>query len=663
MGSVSLHRLATRASLVIAVVVASVTLMVAGAGGQPVATPPTSGPAVHATQAGLANTASVAPAPQGMYAYYYLWWDTHHWQTTLGPNFPFGQSPLPLPATLDASGCNPTSQFGGNIETDTPPALFTQDDPAQIAYDVQSAIAAGLSGFAVDWNGTGSAGQTPSSSANDRRLDLLVHAVDQAQAQGHPFHLWLSYEASATALTQSSITGDLSYLSGRYGNDPAFDRSNGGKPTFIWVGSYKYANSVVATISGQFRSAWYLVGGYQWNQWNSTVAQYFDADSPYWSSQDPWGNPQSFSQLASLSATLHAEGKKYFAPLAPGFDRQLDGSQTCVTRGNGATLHALYQGNASGNPQAWLLISWNEITEGTYVTPELQRYGGTYGGANGFVHALLTGSTYSVSPQSSAGPGCNTHANQIAPGTYLAIAAAAGPGGCPGYWLVDSAGQVRAFGGASNFGSLRAAPAAPIVGITSTPDHGGYWLLGADGGVFSFGDARFHGSTGALHLNAPVIAMTATSDGGGYWLVAKDGGVFSFGDAAFHGSTGNFRLNAPVIGMAATHDGRGYWLVASDGGVFSFSARFLGSMGGARLNQPVVGITADPAGRGYRMVAADGGIFSFGAPFYGSLGGKPLSAPIHTMAPSLDGNGYYLLGSDGALYTFGDAPYLGRVLH
>ncbi|HEY7917108.1 MAG TPA: hypothetical protein VIC86_09035 [Acidimicrobiales bacterium] len=613
-----------------------------------------SGPPAPAT-AGAAKGTPVAStnSSQGMYAYYYLWWDTQHWQTTLGANYPYGQSPLPLPATLDSSGCNPSSLYSGNIETDVPASLFSEDNPSQITYDVQSAVAAGLSGFAVDWYGAGSAAQTPASDAQDARLDSLVQAVDQAQAQGHNFHLWLSYEASSPSLTQTAITGDLSYLTSRYGNDPAFDRSNDGRPTFVWVGSYKYSTSVVAAISAQFRSSWYFVGGYQWNQWNPTVASYFDADSPYWSSQNPWTNSQSFQQLAGLAATLHAEGKKYFAPLSPGFDRQLDGSGGCVPRDNGATLQALYNGNAAGDPQGWLLISWNEITEGTYVTPQLQRYGSAYGGPNGFVHALAAGNA--------AGSGCNTHADQPGPGTYLAVAATDGPGGCPGYWLADAAGQVRSFGGAANLGSLTITANAPVVGITATPDHRGYWLLGADGGVFCLGDAQFYGSTGALRLNAPVIAMTTTADGRGYWLVAKDGGVFSFGDARFRGSTGNFRLNAPVVGMAATSAG-GYWLVAADGGVFSFSAPFLGSMGSSRLNQPVVGITADPAGRGYRMVAADGGIFSFGAPFYGSLGGLSLSAPIRSMAPSLDGNGYYLVGTDGALYAFGDAPYLGRVL-
>ncbi len=642
MGRLSHRHLAMKLTLVAAITIAGISALVVHVAAQP-------------TSTGTKPTtpASLPFSPEGMYAYYYLWWDTQHWQDSLGPNYPYGQSPLPLPAALDASGCNPVSSYSGNIETDAPAALFSEDDPLQIDYDVQSAVAAGLSGFAVDWYGTGSGSQTPNSNAQNQRLDSLVHAVDQVQAEGHNFHLWLSYEASSTGLTQAAISGDLTYLTNQYSGNPAFDRSNDGKPTFIWVGSYKYATAVVGAISGQFRSAWYFVGGYQWNQWNSTLAQYFDADSPYWSSQDPWHNSQSFQQLDGLAATLHAEGKKYFAPLSPGFDRQLDGSSTCVPRDNGATLQALYQGNATGDPQGWLLISWNEITEGTYVTPELQRYGDAYGGPNGFVHALTSGLS---------GPGCGVDANQPGLGSFVAVAATAGTDGCPGYWMVNSAGQVRSFGGASFFGSLGAPLNAPIIAIAATPDHNGYWLLGADGGVFTFGDARFYGSTGNLRLNAPVIGMTPTADGQGYWLVASDGGVFSFGDAAFHGSTGAFRLNAPVVGMAATADGGGYWLVGADGGVFSFSAPFLGSMGSVRLNKPVVGITTDPSGRGYRLVAADGGIFSFGAPFFGSLGGLTLSAPVRTMAPSLDGNGYYMVGADGALYAFGDAPFLGRVI-
>ena len=79
--------------------------------------------AAHATLTSAATTTSPTPPP--MYAYYYLWWSSYHWKTTLGPNFPINQSPLPLPATLDSTGCSATSLYSGNIETDTPAAIFT----------------------------------------------------------------------------------------------------------------------------------------------------------------------------------------------------------------------------------------------------------------------------------------------------------------------------------------------------------------------------------------------------------------------------------------------------------------------------------------------------------------------------------------------------------
>ncbi len=235
-----------------------------------------------------------------------------------------------------------------------------------------------------------------------------------------------------------------------------------------------------------------------------------------------------------------------------------------------------------------------------------------------------------------------------------------GDGG--GYWLVASDGGIFSFGDAAFHGSTGAMHLnAPIVGMAATPDGGGYWLVASDGGIFSFGDAAFHGSTGAMHLNAPIVGMAATPDGGGYWLVASDGGIFSFGDAAFHGSTGAMHLNAPIVGMAATPDGGGYWLVASDGGIFSFGdAAFHGSTGAMHLNAPIVGMAATPDGGGYWLVASDGGIFSFGdAAFHGSTGAMHLNAPIVGMAATPDGGGYWLVASDGGIFSFGDAAYEG----
>jgi hypothetical protein len=224
--------------------------------------------------------------------------------------------------------------------------------------------------------------------------------------------------------------------------------------------------------------------------------------------------------------------------------------------------------------------------------------------------------------------------------------------------------SVFGFGAATGMGAPTGALRAPIVGMESTPTGHGYWLVASDGGVFCFGDARFHGSTGAIHLNRPIVGIASTASGDGYWLVASDGGIFSFGDAQFHGSTGHMRLNRPIVGIATTHSGNGYWLVASDGGIFSFGdARFHGSTGAMKLNRPIVGIATSHTGKGYWLVASDGGIFSFGnAHFLGSTGNIRLNQPIVDMAVSLKGKGYWLVASDGGVFSFGDAPFLGSIL-
>jgi L,D-peptidoglycan transpeptidase YkuD (ErfK/YbiS/YcfS/YnhG family) len=231
--------------------------------------------------------------------------------------------------------------------------------------------------------------------------------------------------------------------------------------------------------------------------------------------------------------------------------------------------------------------------------------------------------------------------------------------GCDGFWVVNGAGQVSAFGAAGWLGDLRHQHLdAPIVGMAATPDGGGYWLVAADGGIFSFGDAAFHGSVGGHPLVRPVVGMAATADGGGYWLVAADGGIFSFGDAAFHGSMGGHPLVEPMVGIAAGAQG-GYWTVAADGGIFSFDEPFRGSIGGHPLNQPVTGMTTGPGGDSYTMVARDGGVFNFGTTFAGSLGSSPPAAPVVAIGGSATSAGYRLVDRAGHVYPFGGAADLG----
>ena len=321
-----------------------------------------------------------AGAAHPAFAFYYLWWDTVHWHSRLGPNYPYSAQPLPLPATLSGDGCTVVNNYPGNQLTDVAPQLWTQDDPARIHEDVVLAAKAGLTGFAVGWAGTGEPDQTATGSAFNRRLAALVAAVHQVNQAGTPFTLWIAYMSSAAIRTRDAMDNDLHYLQTTYGTDSAFDHSNSGRPTLVMMGSRKYPQAFLDATSATWRPHFYLVADENWATWNSAKAADFDADQYYWSSQNPIKNPGSFALIKKLAtevrSTRNPDGtaKKFFSPLAPGYNKVIGGGSSCVPRLEGQTMVDLYAGNSKAAPDGWMVISWNEIDEGTYLVP-LSRYG------------------------------------------------------------------------------------------------------------------------------------------------------------------------------------------------------------------------------------------------------------------------------------------------
>ncbi len=237
----------------------------------------------------------------------------------------------------------------------------------------------------------------------------------------------------------------------------------------------------------------------------------------------------------------------------------------------------------------------------------------------------------------------------------------------PGYWLLDSIGDVFPFGDAFSFNG--ATLNHSVAGITGTPDGKGYWVFSAGGNVTAYGDAGYFGGLTASSLR--VVGMAATPDGKGYWLVESDGTVTNFGDAHFFGSSsgGVLKLNAPpvIVGMAAAPDGQGYWLVDANGDVFpEFSSSmypFAETTGQPPIVQgTIVGIAATPTGKGYWLVGSNGGVYSFGdAGSFGSELGQHLNAPVVGIASTFDGKGYWLADGAGEVFAFGDAGVFGGV--
>jgi len=337
------------------------------------------------TGAAMVSASAAAPARKPVFAIYYLWWTTNHWHDKLGPNYPYDRTPSPLPATLDSTGCGARSSYPGNQLTDVSQSLsYDQDDAAVIERDVRLAASLGLKGFAVNWKGDGTSSQTVNSVAFNRRLQYVFDAVHEINREGIPFKIMLNYQASARKLPMATFQNDLSYFLGRYGSDSALDHTYSAKPEMFWVGSWKYSDSEITTVSQNFRSRLYLIGDEKPDTWNATRAAGLDGASYYWSSQNPYRNPASFGQLQDLAAATHSgtnpdgRRKTWLAPFTPGYNAQLlYGSSTCVPRNGGRTMHELFRGNQASGPDGWLFISWNEIAEGTYVVP-LTRFGTQY---------------------------------------------------------------------------------------------------------------------------------------------------------------------------------------------------------------------------------------------------------------------------------------------
>jgi hypothetical protein len=240
-----------------------------------------------------------------------------------------------------------------------------------------------------------------------------------------------------------------------------------------------------------------------------------------------------------------------------------------------------------------------------------------------------------------------------------------------GYYMINSAGSVYAFGNVARCGSLPGHElASPVAGMASTPDGGGYWIADQTGKVFAFGDAKnFVPNAGATRpvksrdpaVAAPssVVAIAATPDGKGYWLADQDGRVTAFGDAPSYGPQTSLRLGQPIVGIAATANGRGYWLVSSGGEVFAFGdAHYHGGAAGGTT----VGIAADDSTGGYWLVDSLGQVTAKDAPTYGSVPPGVGEHGVTGIVAQPDGSGYRLVDSGGSLICFGTATDLGSAL-
>jgi hypothetical protein len=335
-----------------------------------------SSPAMSPTAVARASASpksTPVPVSQGnavVYLHYYIWWTAHHWRDKLGPDYPVGASPLPLPGVIGSDGCNPHPTYRSATIVDVPSeGLYDQNAPTSYDAHISLASDAGVRGFLVDWIGTGAPSQTPSSADENARLDKLVSRVDAFNASSkRPFGLGLAFAARGNFQRPAAdIIADLRYFAAQYGHDSAFRNEFSSKPIVMWMDSRKYPQATVQQVSASVESDLYLLGDETANSW-SRDSSYLDGSSYYWSTENPYSNTSAGKSLQSLGTQIHSAQKKWFAPFIAGYNKQLAGGG-CVPRLGTKTLQNIWQLNSQSKPDGWFGISWNEFVENTYLEP------------------------------------------------------------------------------------------------------------------------------------------------------------------------------------------------------------------------------------------------------------------------------------------------------
>lgn len=207
-----------------------------------------------------------------------------------------------------------------------------------------------------------------------------------------------------------------------------------------------------------------------------------------------------------------------------------------------------------------------------------------------------------------------------------------------GYYVVDQAGVVTAYGEAVHYGDPATDGFSMDDGgwITSmaVSSEGGYWCMDIAGNIYAYGDTGSVGSTFVAPTQESIMYdLESHPLIDGVWAMDTNGQVTALGDVTDFGSYTDEILDhqafntqgteTAAVAIRCTYDGDGYWIMTDVGGVQAFGA------------------------------AVDHGQISSPNPstsFYDSF---------YEMFPSNSNDGYLLLRGDGQMYPLGDVDFFG----
>lgn len=304
----------------------------------------------------------IAPASSGdplVLAYYYIWYSPGSWD---------------------------------RAKTDYPLlGRYASSDPAIVREHIRAARAAGIDGFIVSWK-------------HEPRLDEpLAVLVEEARRQH--FKLVLLYQGldfERNPLDSDRIASDLQWFADTYADNAVFDAF--GPPAVIWSGTWRFSVDEIGAVRSAVGAPerLLLLGSERSGTDYRAKADVLDGDAYYWSSADPQKTPGYDSRLRELSDSVIADGGRWIAPAAPGFDARLVGGTGVVPRRGGETYRSSWLGALRSHPTAIGIISWNEFSENSQIEPS-ESYSSEYLR----ITAALTGQPPGVAswaPVSSEGP-------------------------------------------------------------------------------------------------------------------------------------------------------------------------------------------------------------------------------------------------------------------